>query len=58
MLHNSTPEFKDDLVSAAQETGLLTALLEIVQGEDENSKRSAAEALVWIGRVSGQIPPA
>ncbi|KAF8604927.1 ARM repeat-containing protein [Ceratobasidium sp. AG-I] len=58
MLHNSAPEFKVDLISAAQETGLLAALLEIVQGEDETSKRSAAEALVWIGRARGQIPPA
>jgi hypothetical protein len=56
MLHNSAPQFKSDLVSAAQDTGLLAALLEIVQGGDEASKRPAAEALVWIGRARGQIP--
>ena len=58
VLYNSAPQFKLDLVSAAQDTGLLSALLQISQGGDETSKRPAVEALVWIGRARGKIPPA
>ncbi|KAG8695310.1 hypothetical protein FRC08_007901 [Ceratobasidium sp. 394] len=57
MLNNSASQFKDELVNAAQDTGLLAALLETVKG-DGASKQLAAEALVWVGRAQGQIPPA
>ncbi|KAB5591969.1 Unc-like protein [Ceratobasidium theobromae] len=57
VLTHSASEFKTDLVDASQETGLLAALLETVQGGDEASKRPAAEALVWIGQARGQILP-
>jgi hypothetical protein len=57
VLHNSESQFKNDLIEAIQESGLLGALLETVQGGDEASKQPAAEALVWVGRAGGQIPP-
>ncbi|KAG8793192.1 hypothetical protein FRC12_003563 [Ceratobasidium sp. 428] len=57
MLCNSAPEFKDELVKVAQDTGLLAALLDIVKVGDNSLKQPAAEALVWIGRARGQIPP-
>ncbi|KEP49400.1 microfilament motor [Rhizoctonia solani 123E] len=57
VLTKSSPQFKDDLLEASQETGLLGALLQTVQTGDDASKRPAAEALVWIGRARGQIPP-
>ncbi|CAE6406708.1 unnamed protein product [Rhizoctonia solani] len=57
VLTNSSPQFKDDLLEASLETGLLGALLQTVQAGDDASKRPAAEALVWIGRAKGQIPP-
>ncbi|KAG8705817.1 hypothetical protein FRC09_002743 [Ceratobasidium sp. 395] len=57
MLCNSAPEFKNELVKVAQDTGLLAALLEIVKVGDNSLKQPAAEALVWIGRARGQIPP-
>ncbi|KAG9081770.1 hypothetical protein FS749_007397 [Ceratobasidium sp. UAMH 11750] len=58
MLNNSASQFKDELVNAAQDTGLLAALLETVKRGDGASKQLAAEALVWVGRAQGQIPPA
>ncbi|KAG8736656.1 hypothetical protein FRC10_009064 [Ceratobasidium sp. 414] len=58
MLCNSASQFKDELVTAVQDTGLLAALLENVKGGDGASKQLAAEALVWVGRARGQIPPA
>ncbi|CAE6420060.1 unnamed protein product [Rhizoctonia solani] len=58
VLTKSSPQFKDDLVEASQETGLVEALLQTIQNGDDTSKRPAAEALVWIGRAKGQIPPA
>ncbi|KAG9092103.1 hypothetical protein FRC06_000236 [Ceratobasidium sp. 370] len=58
MLYNSASQFKDELVNAAQDMGLLAALLETVKGGDGASKQLAAEALVWLGRARGQIPPA
>ncbi|CAE6459514.1 unnamed protein product [Rhizoctonia solani] len=57
ILTKASPQFKQDLVDASQETGLLEALLQTVQTGDDGSKRPAAEALVWIGRARGQIPP-
>ncbi|KDN43171.1 hypothetical protein RSAG8_06324, partial [Rhizoctonia solani AG-8 WAC10335] len=54
VLTNSSPRFKDDLLEASQETGLLGALLQTVQTGDDASKRPAAEALVWIRRARGQ----
>ncbi|KAH7338673.1 hypothetical protein B0J17DRAFT_658021 [Rhizoctonia solani] len=58
VLTKSSPQFKDDLLEASIETGLLGALLQTVQAGDNASKRPAAEALVWIGRARGQIAPA
>lgn len=57
VLTKSSPQFRDDLLEASFETGLLGALLQTVQAGDDASKRPAAEALVWIGRARGQIPP-
>ncbi|KAG8792274.1 hypothetical protein FRC12_006593 [Ceratobasidium sp. 428] len=57
MLCNSATEFKDELVKVAQDGGLLAALLDIVKTGDNALKQPAAEALVWIGRARGQIPP-
>ncbi|CAE6533244.1 unnamed protein product [Rhizoctonia solani] len=54
VLTNSSPRFKDDLLEASQETGLLGALLQTVQTGDDAPKRPAAEALVWIRRARGQ----
>ncbi|GAB1525697.1 unc-like protein [Rhizoctonia solani] len=56
VLTRAPSHFKQDLVDASQETGLLGALLQTVQTGDDASKRPAAEALVWIGRAQGQIP--
>ncbi|CEL54359.1 Protein unc-45 homolog A OS=Rattus norvegicus GN=Unc45a PE=2 SV=1 [Rhizoctonia solani AG-1 IB] len=58
ILTKASSHFKQDLIDASQETGLLGALLQTVQAGDDASKRPAAEALVWIGRARGQIPPA
>ncbi|CAE7218291.1 unnamed protein product [Rhizoctonia solani] len=58
VLTKSSPQFKDNLLEASQETGLLVALLQTVQTGDDASKRPATEALMWIGRARGQIPPA
>ncbi|QRV80171.1 unc-like protein [Ceratobasidium sp. AG-Ba] len=58
VLCNSEPQHKDDIVNAVEDTGLLVALLKMVQQGDNNSKQPAAEALLWIGRAKGQIPSA
>ncbi|KAG9121619.1 hypothetical protein FRC07_002361 [Ceratobasidium sp. 392] len=55
---NSASSSESELVAAAKDSGLLAALLNVVRAGDDALKQPAAEALVWMGRAQGQIPPA